>query len=50
MFFLQLPGHRAGYPLPTHGGDVAAIYVRRIRVVFLLTDKDGVSDWDFYAR
>ena len=36
------------YPVPTHGDDVLICYVRGCRKKFKLTQKDGVSDHDFY--
>ena len=37
-------------PIPCHHGEVSTIYVRRIRVVFRLLQKDGITDRDFYGR
>ena len=48
MFFKVIDGKMFSYPVPTHGTDVKPCYVNNCRKKFRLTEKDGVTDHDFF--
>jgi hypothetical protein len=49
-FFKIFPDGEFGYPVPQHGKDVPAVYVKGLRKRLRLTAEDGVSDEEFFSR
>ncbi len=49
MFSKVIEGGTFSYPVPTHGKDVLAAYVRGCRKKFHLRDEGGVPDKEFYG-
>jgi hypothetical protein len=51
MFLRKINESVFSYPVPTHGRDVLPIpYVKGCRKKFKLTEKDGVTDKEFYSK
>ena len=49
MFWKKFPDKNARFFVPTHGSEVAQVYVRKLRMELRLTLADGVSDEAFYS-
>ncbi|MHC5541211.1 type II toxin-antitoxin system HicA family toxin [Singulisphaera rosea] len=50
LFSKEMDGGIFTYPIPTHGKDVLACYLRGVRKKFKLRAEDGVADKDFYSK
>ncbi len=50
LFQSTIDGATVSYPVPTSGGEVHSVYVAGCRKKFRLTEKDGISDREFFSR